>query len=155
MTTPLPLRHILFSKAAASVWRQIEDLSLIIMAAALLSLPFIGLQYASYWSFDELTVVSRVSLIVGLASSLVRLVLEPFMVAALAMAVGAGVPSRIPAAISLGVICFFYFLLVNLPRLMDLSAEMRIMVEFVLPVILPLLVTWIAFRTAIYILRRD
>ena len=48
-TTPLPLRHILYSKAAAGVWRQIEDLGLIIMGVAILTLPLVGLQYAAYW----------------------------------------------------------------------------------------------------------
>ncbi len=155
MTTPLSLRHILFGKAAAAVWRQIEDLSLILMAVSLLSLPFIGLQYAGYWSFEDFTLVSRLSLIVGLASSLIRVVVEPFMIAAMAMAIGAGVPARVPAMISLGVAAGFYFLLVNLPRFMNLTAEARILVEFVLPVVLPLVVTWASFRLAIYILRRD
>lgn len=155
MTTPLSLRHILYGKAAASVWRQIEDLSLILMAASLLSLPFIGLQYASYWTFDDFTITSRLALILGLGASLIRLILEPFMVAALAMAIGAGVPSRVPAMISLGVTCLFYFLLINLPRLMTLSAEARMLIEFVLPVVLPLAITWGAFHLAIYILRRD
>ncbi len=155
MTTPLTLRHILYSKSAASVWRQIEDLSLIIMASALLSLPFIGLQYASYWSFDDFTILSRLSLVLGLGASLIRLIIEPFMVAALAMVVGAGVPSRVYASISLGVTCAFYFLFINLPRLLPLSAEMRVFVEFVLPVVMPLVITWGAFRLADAILRRD
>lgn len=155
MTTPLSLRHILFGKAAASVWRQIEDLSLILMAAALLSLPFLGLQYAGYWTFEDFTLVSRLALVIGLASALVRIIVEPFMIAALAMAIGAGVPARVPAMISLGVTCGFYFLFINLPRLLDLSAEGRILVEFVLPVIVPLIITWASFRLAIYILRRD
>ncbi|MBZ0288835.1 MAG: hypothetical protein K8I30_14555, partial [Anaerolineae bacterium] len=128
---------------------------LILMAAALLSLPFIGLQYAGYWSFDEFTIVTRLALILGLGSALIRLIIEPFMIAALAMAIGAGVPSRATAMISLAVVTLFYFLLINLPRLMELSAEMRVVVEFVLPLVLPLAITWGSFRLAIYILHRD
>jgi ABC-type Na+ efflux pump permease subunit len=155
MTTPLSLRHILFGKAAASVWRQIEDLSLILMAAVLLSLPFLGLQYAGYGTFEEDSLVSRLALVVGLSASIVRLIIEPFMIAALAMAVGAGVPARMPAILSLGVVGGFYFLLINLPRLLPLSAEARILVEFVLPVVLPLFITWASFRLAMALLRRD
>lgn len=155
LTTPLSLRHILLSKTAASVWRYIEDLSLIIMAAALLSLPFIGLQYASYWSFDDQSLLSRLALIIGLAAALLRLVLEPFMIAALAMVIGAGVPSRVSATVALGVTCLFYFLLINLPRLLPLAVEMRIVIEFVLPVVLPLLIIWGAYRAAAYIIQHD
>jgi hypothetical protein len=43
-TTPISLRHILYSKASAGVWRQVEDLGLLVIAAALLTLPAIGLQ---------------------------------------------------------------------------------------------------------------
>ena len=100
--TPMSLRQILYSKAAAGVWRQVEDLGLVIMSASLLTLPVIGLLYAQYWAFEENTLVSRLTLMLGLLSSLLRLMLEPLMIAALALATGALVPVRIHANIALG-----------------------------------------------------
>lgn len=155
MTTPISLRHILFSKAAAGVWRQVEDLSLILMGVGILSLPISGLQYAAYWPLDESLLVSRFTLLLALAVSILRVVLECFMVSALAIVIGAAVPARIPALTGLGVTGFFYFLLLNLPRVLDLPVEMRILVECILPIVLPLVVIWGSFQLAHGILRRD
>ena len=154
-TTPLPLRHILFSKAAAGVWRQVEDMSLVLLGGVALFMPFIGLQYWSTWPFEDALIASRVVLVLGLAVALMRLILEPFMIAALAVLFGALVPQRTPALISLLAAGFFYFLLINMPRLLPLSPLLIIVVDFVLPVVLPLVVIWASFRLALYILRRD
>lgn len=154
-TTPLPLRHILFSKAAAGVWRQVEDMSLVLLGSTALFMPFIGLQYWATWPFEEAVIASRLVLVVGLAVSLVRLVLEPFMIAALAVLFGAIVPQRTPALISLLAAGFFYFLFINMPRLLPLSPLMIVVVDFVLPVLLPLLIIWASFQLALYLLRRD
>src|SRR5690606_3350013 len=108
-TTPMSLRHILYSKAAAGVWRTVEDLGLIIMGAALLTLPVIGLQYAAYWPLDEVNVISRVALALGLLTSVARLFVEPVMIASFAIVVGTIVPSRTPALLSLAGLGFFYF----------------------------------------------
>lgn len=154
-TTPISLPHILYSKASAGVWRQIEDLGLIVMGAAVLTLPMLGLQYATYWSFEEISLLSRGALAFGLLASLLRLLLEPVMIASLAILVGATVPVRTPALVALGGLGFFYFLLVNLPRLLTMPLELRFVVDFALPVVLPALITITAFRLAVYILKRD
>ena len=150
--TPFSLRHILYSKAAAGVWRQVEDLGLIILGTAALTLPVIGLQYAAYWPLEEANVISRVALILGVGTSVARLFLEPAMIAACAIAIGTIIPSRTPALISLAGLGFFYFLFLNLLRLLPMTPEMRIVVEFVLPVILPALMTLGAFRLAEHVL---
>jgi hypothetical protein len=154
-TTPISLRHILYSKAAAGVWRTVEDLGLIIMGAALLTLPVIGLQYAAYWPLDEVNVISRVALALGLLTSVARLFIEPVMIASFAILVGTIVPSRTPALLSLAGLGFFYFLLINLPRLLMMPPELRMLLEFVMPIVLPLLLSMLAFRLAERILRRD
>ena len=154
-TTPMSLRQILYSKAAAGVWRQVEDLGLVIMSASLLTLPVIGLLYAQYWPFEENTLVSRLTLMLGLLSSLLRLMLEPLMIAALALATGALVPVRIHANVALGGQIFFYFLLINMPRLLELPAALRILIEFALPLALPVLIALIALQLALRLLTRD
>ncbi len=154
-TTPIPLWHILFSKAAAGVWRQVEDLSLILMGVALLSLPVIGLQYAAYWPLDQELLFSRFTLVLGLGAAIVRLILEPFMIAAMAILIGSIVPSRIPAMTALAATGFFYFLFINLPRLLVMSAPMHVLVEFVVPVALPLLLIFVCFRLSHVFLTRE
>jgi hypothetical protein len=154
-TTPISLRHILYSKASAGVWRQVEDLGLLVIAAALLSLPAIGLQYAVYWPFEEVNLVSRLTLGAGLLASIARLFLEPMMVASMAILVGSVVTQRTQALISLAGLGVFYFILINLPRLLPLPPETRILVDFVLPVVLPLVISVTAFQLAISILRQD
>ena len=131
-----------------------EDLGLIVLGTAALTLPVIGLQYAAYWPLEEANVISRVALILGVATSVARLFLEPAMIAACAIAIGTVVPSRTPALISLAGLGFFYFLFLNLMRLLPMTPEMRIIIEFVLPVILPTLITLGAFRLAEYVLWR-
>jgi hypothetical protein len=49
----------------------------------------------------------------------------------------------------------FYFLLINLPRLLPLSYPMRIFIEGVLPVALPLLITWLSIHYAADLMTRD
>lgn len=154
-TTPMSLRQILYSKAAAGVWRQIEDLGLVIMAASLLTLPVIGLLYAQYWPFEESTLASRVTLLLGLLSSLLRLMLEPLMIAALALATGALVPVRIHANVALAWQAGLYFLLINMPRLLELSAPARIALEFLLPLLLPAVIALGALQLAQRLLTRD
>lgn len=154
-TTPMSLRHILYSKAAVGVWRTVEDLGLIIMGAALLTLPVIGLQYAAYWPLDEVNVISRVALALGLLTSVARLFVEPVMIASFAIVVGTIVPSRTPALLSLAGLGFFYFLLINLPRALMMPPELRMLLEFVLPIVLPLVLSMVAFRLAETVLRRD
>lgn len=154
-TTPISLRHILYSKASAGVWRQAEDLGLLVIAAALLSLPAIGLQYAVYWPFEEVNLISRMVMALGLLSSIARLFLEPMMIASMAILVGTLVTQRTQAVVSLIGLGVFYFVLLNLPRLLPLSPELRILVDFILPVVLPVAISAACFQIALAFLRQD
>jgi ABC-type transport system involved in multi-copper enzyme maturation permease subunit len=153
--TPIPLKDILLSKMAASIWRQVEDLGLLLMAALAFSLPLLILQYASLWPLDQYPVVARAAMALGLAASLVRLLVEPLMVGALGIMAGAALPYRNWARASVTVLTLFYFLLINLPRRLPMAWEMRAVVEIVLPLILPVLIAWVAFRLAHHALLRD
>ncbi len=153
--TPISLRHILYSKAAAGVWRYVEDFGLIIVGGALLSLPVLSLVYAPFWTLEYDMLGSRLLVAAALLTSVLRLVLEPIMVASVAVLVGISVPWRAPALMSLLAMGFFYILLMNLPRLLPLSLEMHFVVDCVLPLAVPLLVIFGAFRLSEHLLRRD
>lgn len=153
--TPIPLKDILLSKMAASIWRQVEDIGLLLIAALAFSLPLLILQYASVWSFEEQPILARVAMVVGLGASLVRLLVEPIMVGALGIMLGAALPWRNWARVCAVALTFFYFLLINLPRRIPMAWEMRVVVEIVLPLVLPILIAWLAFHLAHRALTRD
>ncbi len=154
-TTPIPLKDILLSKMAASIWRQVEDIGLLLLAALAFSLPLLILQYASFWPLDEYPVIARVAMASGLAASLVRLLVEPAMVGAIGIMAGAVLPWRSWARASATVLTLFYFLLLNLPRRLLMGWEMRVVIEIVLPLALPVLITGVAFWLAHHALTRD
>ena len=139
---PRPALDILLSKVAASVWRRTENLTLIILGAALASLPLMIIQYDMYFSLSTEPVVTRLALMAALGVAILRVLIEPVMVGALGVMVGAAVPSRLAAVISTTCLTAAYFLLINLARLLPLDEGGHLLVEILLPLALPLLITW-------------
>jgi hypothetical protein len=146
--TPINVQTILASKIAAAIWRQVENLGLLIIAAALFSLPILISQYASIWPLEQYPILSRLGMVLGLVVSLVRLVLEPFMVGALGVMAGAALRVRSSAVVATSLIAFFYFLSMNLIRFLKIPWPIQFAIEFVLPVALPLLIIWGSLKLA-------
>ena len=146
--TPIDLQTILASKIAAAIWRQVENLGLLIIAAALFSMPILISQYASIWPLDDYPILSRLGMVLGLVVSLLRLVLEPFMIGALGVMAGAALRVRASAVVATGLIAFFYFISLNLMRFLKIPWPLQFIVEFVLPVALPLLIIWGSLKLA-------
>jgi hypothetical protein len=153
--TPIDLQAILRSKIAAAMWRQIDNLGLLLIAAALFSLPILISQYATLWPPDEYPALSRAAMIIGLVVSLVRLMIEPVMIGAIGAMAGAALHVRYSAGVTTLLIGFSYFLLINLPRFIPMSWPMRFVTDFALPLVLPLVITWIALKVASYLLARE
>ena len=152
---PHPTMHTLFSKVAAAVWRQTENLSLVLMGAATVSLPLLIIQYDVFISFADDPLLMRIGLALSLGMSIVRVLIEPVMIGALGVLAGAAIPSRIPAIVTTVGVGGAYFLLINLARLAPLDTAGRLLVEIILPAVLPLLITALAFRAAAFLLTRD
>jgi hypothetical protein len=152
---PHPTLHALFSKVAAAVWRQTENLSLILMGAALASLPLMIIQYDISLSFNEHPVLMRVALIAALGTTILRVLIEPVMIGALGAMVGAAIPARIPAIVITTIFGAAYFALINLARLAPLDEAGRLFIEIVVPVVFPLLIIYFSLRTAEHLLTRD
>lgn len=153
--TPFPLESIIASKIAASIWRQVEDLGLLLTAAVLLSMPLLISQYATLWPLREYPVLSRLAIVLGLAVSMLRLALEPFMIGALGMMLGAALRNRAAGVITTVVLTGFYFILLNLLRYLQMDTAMRFFVEFALPLILPVLIIAGSFQASRYFLNRE
>jgi ABC-type transport system involved in multi-copper enzyme maturation permease subunit len=155
MVTPLPRNHILFSKVAASIWRQLDNLNLVIAAHVLLSIPIIILQYASSFSPSDEPALTAFAIVLGLAAYTVRLFLEPVMVGSVGLMIGTIVSPRIVALLVAMTLNVSYFFFINLPRLLDLSYSVRLLVEIALPLIVPVVVTWVALSIAAHVIQRD
>jgi len=121
---------------------------LLIIAAALFSMPILISQYASIWPLDQYPVMSRLGMVLGLVVSLVRLILEPFMIGALGVMTGAALRVRSSAVVATALIAFFYFLSMNLLRFLKIPWPLQFMIEFVLPIALPLLIIWGSLKLA-------
>lgn len=152
---PHSTQHTLFSKVAAAIWRETENLSLIIMGTALASLPLMIIQYDIFLSLTDHPVLMRFSLALGLGMAILRVLIEPIMIGALGTLIGAALPARVPAVVTTTILGAAYFLLINLPRLAPLDVTGRLVIEIVLPVVLPLILTYGAFRAAAMLLVRD
>lgn len=152
---PRPLQHILYSKVAAALWRQVENFGLIQIAVALFSLPILIIQYDILLSMESNPILMRVTLLLALVSALLRIALEPIMVGALGVMCGAFVRGRVPSVVVTALLVAAYFGVTNGLRLLSLDPLARILVDTVLPVVLPVLITLGAFRFAAVFLRRD
>ena len=154
-TTPYELYEILLSKAASALWRQMGILSSLLLFVSFVSLPVLAVQVFSEWPLVDYPIVSRLALICSLTSILLRLLLEPMMIAILSIALGVSLPHRGIATVWTVSMMAFYYLLVNLPRLLPLSWPLRFAVEYALPVGLPILLTILFMRYAMYAIMRD
>jgi hypothetical protein len=154
-TTPLSLYEILAAKGAAAVWRQIELLEILLFAAALLSLPVVILQHVNLYSPLLYPVPVRVMMILGFAVSLLRILIEPVMLAALGVLMGTLIQQRITAMLATGALAFAYFVLINLPRLLPLDVPQRFVIEMLLPLVLPAIISFAALRLAVWRIERE
>ncbi len=153
--TPYPLRMILLSKAAAAVWRQMDNLSLLVFITAGLSLPPIVIQQATLYPPDKQTPIPQIMAAAGLLASVLRVCLEPLMAASVALVAGALADFEISATTWASLSMLAYAVLINLPRLLPMSWPVRLVVESILPVILPIVFTGLALHIAQRLLQRD
>jgi hypothetical protein len=154
-TTPFTMSEIIASKATAAMWRQIEDLGLLMIGVALLSTPLLISYYGTLWPLDQNPLLSRVAIILGLGISIIRLLLEPFMMAMIGILMGTALRTRSAATTGTLIVGGFYFLLLNLVRLIHMSWPLRFIVDFVLPIGLPLLIIGLVIWCTRYLIERE
>ncbi len=155
LTIPRSLLNILASKLAAAVWRQIENINLIVIGTVFFSLPLLMMQYDLFFAARERPLLVYVGMIIGLGVSILRIFIEPIMVAALGTLSGAAAWGRIPAIVMTVLLTSAYFALINLARLLPLDIGGRLLVEWVLPLVLPILIIGAALRLTTHLLTRD
>jgi len=154
-TTPYSLSEIIASKAASAMWRQVEDLGLLMIGVALLSTPILISYYGTLWPLDQNPLLTRVAIILGLGISIIRMLLEPFMVGMIGIMMGMALRTRSAAIMGTMVVSGFYFLLLNLLRLINMSWPLRYVVDFVLPLALPILIMGLVMWLMHYLIERE
>ncbi|MBI1279117.1 MAG: hypothetical protein GC179_13395 [Anaerolineaceae bacterium] len=154
-TTPFTLTEIIVSKASAAMWRQIEDLGLLMLGVALLSTPLLISYYGTLWPLDQNPVLARVAIVLGLGVSIIRMLLEPFMVAMIGVLMGTALRTRSAGTSGTLVVGAFYFLCINLFRLVHMSWPMRFVVDFVLPLALPILIMGLVIWLTTHLIERE
>lgn len=154
-TTPLSLSSILLSKIAVGLWRQAVNIDTILLAVSIFSLPPIIIEHASLYPPDEFGPATHLMIIVGLGASILRLLLEPLMIGAVGILVGAVSDLKLTALMWTTLLGIAYFALVNLPRLAIMPWPVRLVVESILPVVLPVVIMVGALAIARNVLERD
>lgn len=154
-TAPRPLWSALASKAAAAVWRQVEDLNVVAIAAALLTMPVLIVEYGILYGTQAGGWHTVIGVIVGMFASSARIFLEPIMAASVGVFLGAVTPPirRSAGTITVALMAS-YFALINLARLLPLDFWLRLAVESILPVMLPAVIAFATLRGAAWALER-
>ena len=132
MSTPMSLDQIFLGKVAAAIWRKMDDLIMIVQAAAVFGPPLILMHYASLLPLRESGILTYVLIILMSLASLARLVLEPVMFGMIGLGIGAFVPFRSAAmTASVAMVGFYILLMVMLQRLglQSLQAALEVAAE--------------------------
>lgn len=154
-TTPFTAREILLSKVMAAIWRRMSDLDLVIMMAVPMVVSPTLIFYLWLWPPEEFYGTAQWLTVITYGATLIRLPFEMFMVASVAAMMGAITRLRNTAFSATVALMFFYFLLLSLARLLELSWQMQLVVDALLPVVLPILISIGAISLALRYVTRD
>ena len=121
MSTPMSTDQIFLGKAAAAIWRKMDDLIMIVQGAALFGPPLIIMHYASLLPLRDSGVLTYILIIALSLVSLARLVLEPVMFGMIGVGIGAFVPYRSTAMTASAAAVGFYFLLMIMLQQLNLG----------------------------------
>jgi hypothetical protein len=152
---PRPLRHIVYSKIAAAVWRQAENYTLILAAVAWCSLPLLVVLSDVLFAADAHPLLMRAAIIAALIVSIVRPLLEAVAIGAIGAMCGAATRWRLSAGASAAVLGIAYFAFINGVRLVAWPPLERALVEFALPLLAPVVVIGLCTRAAAFLLARE
>ena len=133
LATPVPRREVLLAKMAGSLWKQSEPFGLLMGFASISQLPSIFLLYANLYPPNDFGATPQLMTVAAFAGSLIRIPLEMFMTAALGLYIGTVTRGKGAAAASTIGVVGFYFLLINVIRLIPMGPWMRLVIDAVLP----------------------
>lgn len=133
LVTPVPRREVLLAKMAGSLWKQSEPFGLLMGFASISQIPSMFLLYANLYSPTDFGATPQFLTVAAFAGSLIRIPLEMFMTAALGLYIGTVTRGKGAAAASTIGVVGFYFLLINVIRLIPMGPWMRLLIDAVFP----------------------
>jgi hypothetical protein len=143
LATPYSAREVLLSKLAGAMWRQSEPLSLLLSITSMTQMPTLVLLYLNQLPSEDFGILSQVVTVIVFGVAIARIPLEMAMTAAIGSYVGVTTRGRSTAVITTLTLLVFYFVLINLPRLMPLGILGHIVVDGVLPIVMPLIIIFV------------
>ncbi len=152
--TLLPPEHIILGKIAASVWERVEDIDMVLIGGVLFSLPFLLIRYTGGAAPGDVTLWMRAITLLAIVALPLRVVLEPFMFAALAVALGIVLPTRATVVVTVLGGMVFYYLLLFVPLAAPMAPLLRLSWEVMLPVALPASLIVSAVRFSLWAIQR-
>jgi len=144
----VPLRHIILGKTAASLWRRMDDMDLILLGAAIAGMPILTVYHFGPLRAEEVTLGLRLLAAVGVLALPLRLMLEPFMLAAVAVAVGTVSPTRAGAVTVTLAFAAFYYVLALLPYLLRWPGLWLLVGGVIGPLVVSVLLTAVVVQFA-------
>jgi hypothetical protein len=167
--TPMSLNQILLGKVAVALWKRMDDLVLASQAVMFFTPPILLSGYATYWSTQQTPVLSLFVVMTGLVVCVLRMIIEPVFVGIIAVLVSVVVPGRSAALTASIAFSVFYFVMINLiahlpgirgetladKTVIPPNLNLLFFVDFVLPLIVPIILGYLMLRLATRIITRD
>lgn len=167
--TPMSLPQIFLGKVAAAIWRRMDDVVMVAQSALAFGPPLIFTGYTLFWPVEDALWQAPLLTLVAALVMLFRVIVEPVMVGAISVFVGLVVPGRSRAISSAVALSAFYFLLLNLAAnlpavrgaelpdgsIMPPNHTLILVFDLVLPVVLPIAITYILLQLAARIVNTD
>ncbi len=144
LVTPIETRDVLLSKIAGTLWRQSDSMSLLMNIVLYSQLPGVMVIYINIYPQESFGVLTQIITVLVYLASIARIPLEMFMVTAIGQYIGLTTRGRSAATASTIGLLVFYFAMLNAMRFLPLSPVGDILVNAVLPLTLPPLVSTIA-----------
>lgn len=147
--SPLPLTHITWGKVAAALWHRIEELDIVLIGTVIFGLPLVVIAHMG----SEVTNVGyqlpqRLLAVLVLTGLPLRLLLEPIFFASVALLAGLMLPTRTVAITTTLAGMVFYYALVTIPVFANVPWAGRLLIDVIVPLMVPALGTigcmWLA-----------
>ncbi len=138
LATPFSHREVLISKMAGAMWRQSEELSLLTTGIAITQMPTMVLLYLNQLPSEQYGMMSQIGTVIVFGVAIVRIPLEMAMTASIGTYIGVTTRGRSTAVITTLTILIFYFVLINAPRMIPMGVLGHLLVDAVLPLVMPL-----------------
>lgn len=139
---------IILGKIAASLWRRMDDMDMVLLGVSTLSLPFLAIYHFSGLQLMEIALHHRLMVAIGLLTVPPRFVLEPLMFGAVAVAAGTLLPSRSAAVSAAAAFAVFYYAVAITLLYIPMTFVTYLIFGALMPLLVPLFMTWIGVKVA-------